>query len=318
MVVLGGAGYLGSVLTGQLVEQGHDVHVFDTFQFGEQSLAHLRGLPNFHFTRGDIREIDAMTACIRDSYAVILLASLVGEPACDRDHKETVDINYIATKAVAEAACYYEIPRFIFASTDSAYGIQEGIMYEDSPMKPISLYARLKMQAEEGILALRTPNFRPTILRMATLYGLSPRMRFDLIINTLTLRAFTQGKVTVYGGQQWRPLVHVADAARAYTMCLQSPLEDVGDEILNVGSNEQNYQVHELGDLVSEVLPGTEVETVPQTPDLRDYHVCFDKITGTLGYRATRSVADGILEIYSALNAQTLGDHTDRRFYNAV
>ena len=316
VVVIGGAGYLGSVLTSQLVEQGNNVHVFDTFQFGEQSLAHLRDFQNFHITQGDIRDITAVTDCIKDAHGVVLLASLVGEPACDRDSKETVDINYIATKAVAEACRYYEVPRFIYASTDSAYGIQEGTMYEESPLNPISLYTRLKMQTEEEILDLQTSTFRPTVLRMATIYGLSPRMRFDLIINTLTMNAYTRRKVTIYGGQQWRPLVHVVDAARAYSMCLEKPLDASAGQIFNVGSNEQNYQVSQLGDLIKDVLPEIEVETVPQTPDLRDYHVCFDKITDTLGYQTTRSVADGILEIYSAFDAQMFTDHTDRRYYN--
>ena len=317
IVVIGGAGYVGSVLSQQLLDKGHQVEVFDSLRFGQQSLDQLSGLPNFRLTQGDIRDIAAVTACIKDTDGVVLLASLVGEPACDRDPKETVDINYIATKAVAEACRYYEIPRFIFASTDSAYGIQEGIMYEDSPLNPISLYARLKMKAEEEVLGLQTPTFRPTVLRMATIYGLSPRMRFDLIINTVTLHAFTRGTVTVYGGQQWRPLVHVADAARAYVMCLEAPLGPLAGQIFNVGSNEQNYQVFQLGKLVKEVLPNVKVETVPQTPDLRDYHVCFDKIANTLGYKAKRSVADGILEIYSALTAQAFGDYTHPRYYNA-
>lgn len=316
VVVLGGAGYLGSVLAGQLLDQGNQVEVFDTLRFGQESLAMLSQLDNFRLTQGDIRDTAAVTSSVKDAYAVVLLASLVGEPACDRDPKETVDVNYIATKAVAEACRYYEIPRFIFASTDSAYGIQEGTMYEDSPLNPISLYARLKMQAEEEILGLENGSFKPTILRMATIYGLSPRMRFDLIINTLTLHAFTRRKVTVYGGQQWRPLVHVADAALAYAMCLQAPLETSGGQVFNVGSNQQNYQVFQLGELVNEVLPEIEVETVPQTPDLRDYHVCFDKISEALGYQVTHSVADGILEIHSALKTREFGDYTDRRYYN--
>lgn len=190
-------------------------------------------------------------------------------------------------------------------------------MVEESPLNPISLYARLKARVEAELLALEDDNFRPTILRMATIYGLSPRMRFDLIINILVLHALTKGKITIFGGKQWRPLVHVVDAARAYVMALNSPLEVVAGQIFNVGSNEQNYQIHELGELVRQVFPEVQVDTVPQTPDLRDYHVCFDKITRALGYQVKYSVLDGIQEIREALRNGMIPDHEYAGYYNA-
>lgn len=317
IVVIGGAGYLGSVLTGQLLEQGFQVEVFDSLRFGEGPLSGYSSHPGFKLTNGDIRHIDEVSDCVKGSYGVVLLASLVGEPACDKNPQETEDINFLATKSVAETCRYHGIERFIFASTDSAYGIQEGIMYEDSPMAPISLYGQLKVQSEHEIMTLADDIFKPTILRMATIYGLSPRMRFDLVVNVLTLNAHVNEKITIHGGAQWRPLVHVADAARAYVMCLQSPLEDVGGEIFNVGSNEQNYQIGHIGDQIKSVFHEVDVETVPQVPDLRDYYVNFDKITNILGYQVQYSVADGIREIYSALDSGAIKDHTDPRHYNA-
>jgi len=317
VVVIGGAGYLGSVLTGQLLDQGHKVRVFDALRFGDQSLSAYRNHSAFELRRGDIRDIGQVSSCIQDANAVILLASLVGEPACDKDAKETIDINFLATKAVAEACRYYQVPRFIFASTDSAYGIQEGILYEDSPMNPISLYAQLKTQVEKEIMSLQGDGFMPTVLRMATIYGLSPRMRFDLIINILVLHSYSKGKITIFGGKQWRPLVHVSDAAMAYAMCLDAPLEAVGGQVFNVGSNDQNFQIGQLGDLLQEVLPDVDMETIPQSPDLRDYHVSFDKITETLGYQVKYSVADGIQEIYNSLKNGNFGDPTNPRYYNA-
>jgi len=317
VTLIGGAGYLGSVLTGQLLDQGYKVRVFDALKFGDESLVIYRSNPAFEVIQGDIRNIGEVTSAIKDANSVVLLASLVGEPACDKDAKETVDINFLATKAVAEACRYYKVPRFIFASTDSAYGIQEGILYEDSPMNPISLYAVLKTQVEKEIMSLQNDSFMPTVLRMATIYGMSPRMRFDLIINILALHSYSRGKITIYGGKQWRPLVHVADAAMAYAMCLEAPLEDVGGQVFNVGSNEQNFQIGQLGHLLQEVLPDIEMETIPQSPDLRDYHVSFDKIRETLGYQVKYSVADGIQEIYSGLKDGSFGDPTNPRYYNA-
>ena len=318
VLILGGAGYLGSVLTEVLLKNGHKAHVFDALSFGGDSLNQFHSHPNFRLTQGDIRHIDEVTACIEGADAVILLASLVGEPACDRDPKETVDINYLATKTVAEACRYYQVPRFIFASTDSAYGIQEGIMYEDSPMKPISLYGRLKVAAEREIMGLADESFQPTILRMATIYGLSHRMRFDLVVNTLALNAVVNEKITIYGGVQWRPLVHVADAAKAYFKCLEAPLSVVGNQVFNVGSNEQNYQIGHIGDMIRTVFTEIEVETIPQSPDLRDYHVSFDKITEALDYHVDHSVVDGIQEIRRVLTDGSISDPKDGRYYNVA
>ena len=318
VVVLGGAGYLGSVLTRQLLEQGYQVQVFDALRFGDDALDGVRAHPNFQLKKGDIRNIAEVTECIPGAYAVIQLASLVGEPACDQDPKDTVDINLIATKAVAEACRYYRVSRFIFASTDSAYGIQEGIMREQSPMYPTSLYGKLKVRAEEEILGLAGVGFQPTILRMATIYGLSPRMRFDLVVNVLTLNAVVNERITIFGGAQWRPLVHVADAAAAYVLCLDATLETVGGQVFNVGSNEQNYQIGQIGEEVRSAFPELEVETVPQSPDLRDYYVCFDKITAALGYRVEHSVVDGVREIRRALTDGTIANYRHPRHYNVA
>ena len=316
VLVFGGAGYLGSVLTGQLLDEGYEVEVFDSLRFGKQSLCGYAGHPRFRLTVGDIRDIEAVTESVRSAYAVVFLAALVGEPACDINAKEAVDINLIATKAIAEACRYYGVNRFLYASTDSAYGVREGIMVEDAPLNPISLYARLKAQVEAEILGMGDGAFKPIILRMATIYGYSPRMRFDLIINILTLHAFSRGKITIFGGKQWRPLVHVADAAQAYVLALEAPPETVGGQIFNVGSNEQNYQVGQLGELVRQVFPEVQIETISQTPDLRDYHICFDKIRRELGYRVRYSVADGIREIRRALENGSIKDHQDPRYYN--
>ena len=318
VVLFGGAGYLGSVLTGQLLDSGYAVQVLDSLRFGDIGVVPYRDRPDFDVIDADICDIPQVSSAVKGAQGAILLASLVGEPACDRDPKQTVDINYLATKSLAEICRYYEVPRFIFASTDSAYGIQEGIMYEDSPMNPISLYGRLKVRAEREILALKDESFRPTVLRMATIYGLSPRMRFDLVVNILTLNAFVHGKITVHGGAQWRPLVHVADAAKAYVMCLEAPLADVGGQVFNVGSNDQNYQIGQLGDLIKSVFREVKVETVPESPDLRDYHVCFDKISSVLGYRVQRSVTDGIREIERALADGQIADHSHPRHYNVT
>ena len=318
VLIVGGAGYLGSVLSRQLLASDRRVTVLDTLLFGEDSVTELKGRSDFTLVQGDFTDISVASAIVESGVdAVVLLAALVGEPACDRDPRRAVDVNYLGALNLARTCCYFGVPRFLFASTDSAYGIQEGIMYEESPLEPISLYARLKMQAETEIRALAGASFFPTILRMATIYGPSPRMRFDLVINVLSKHAWANGKIKVFGGEQWRPLVHVEDAARAYVMCLEEQRVNVGGKVFNVGDNDQNYQVGTLGRLVAEVFDNIQIETVPQTPDLRDYRVNFDRISNDIGYRVEHSVVDGIRGIRTALEAGLIADPEDRKHYNA-
>lgn len=317
ILVVGGAGYLGSVLTRQLLDEGYRVRVFDRFLFGEEPLAAILNNGHLDIRRGDVRDLTSVLEALEGVEAVVLLAALVGEPACDRNPEATFGVNYVATVALAEACAYRGIQRFLFASTDSAYGIQEGVMSETSPLQPISLYARLKAEAERKILALASNRFAPCVLRMATIYGLSPRMRFDLVVNVLTMHAATKGRCTVYGGWQWRPLVHVRDAARAYGAVLAAPIEKVRGQIFNVGSNEQNYQIYQLGDLMRQAVPQVIIDTTDVPPDLRDYHVSFEKIGQTLGYRVRHSVIEGIQEMYDAIAQGWIIDPHEPRYRNA-
>jgi len=317
VLVMGGAGYIGSVLTRMLIERGYRTTVFDALLFGGESLAEVQNHPNFRLIQGDLRDAAAVSRAVQDQDAVILLAALVGEPACARDPQETVAINLLAGRTAAEACRYYKIPRFLFASTDSCYGIQEGILFEDSPLKPISLYAELKRDLERELLSMAGNGFKPTILRLATVYGLSPRMRFDLIINILTMHAVVHKKIKIFGGRQWRPLVHVADAARGFIKALEAPADRINGQVFNIGSNDQNYQIGRLGELVRASLPDIEIETIDQAPDLRDYHVNFDKAADLLGYRAERTVADGITEIAAALRSGMIADPFDPKYRNA-
>ena len=318
VLVLGGAGYIGSVLTRLLLDEGYQATVFDNLLFGQESLTELSGRDGFRLIEGDLRDVAAVSGAVRGMDAVILLAALVGEPACDRDPKATVDINYLGSRNAIEACRYYKVPRFLFASTDSCYGIQEGILYEDSDLRPISLYGELKRDIERELLILKgVEGFCPTILRLATVYGLSPRMRFDLIINILTMHGVVNNKIKIFGGKQWRPLVHVRDVARGFLACLKAPEDRIRGEVFNIGSNDQNYQIGYLGELVKKSLPEIEIETIDQPPDLRDYHVNFDKAEKVLGYKAEIEVHEAIKEIEKALRTETIKNPTAPKYRNA-
>lgn len=301
VLVTGAGGYLGSVLTAQLLERGHSVRALDLFLFGEQGLDAVRAHPRLEIVRGDMRDLRLVSEAVDGMNAVVCLAALVGEAACDRDPRGTIATNHVATLALAEASAYAGAERFLFASTDSAYGIREGVMLEDSPCNPLSLYARLKLDTEKRLLALGSDSLAVSVLRQATLYGLSPRMRFDLIINVLTLHAVTRRAFTIYGGKQWRPLIHVADSAHAFALAIEAPLDVIRGEIFNVGTNDQNFQIYQLGDLVAELIPEAERKTTDVPPDLRDYHVNFDKIARCLRFEARRTIADAVSEIRQAL-----------------
>lgn len=319
VLLIGGAGYLGGALSPILLNEGHQVTVFDNISFGSEAVSPLLSHDNFKFLAGDLRDITAVSQSLIGQDAVVLLAALVGEPACDRDPVETADINYLATINAMRAAEYHGVKRFIFTSTDSCYGAQEQVnLTEESPLKPISLYAELKARVEKEFLAMpRGDDFQPVILRLATLYGLSPRMRFDLVINLLTREAVVGSGAKIFSGEQWRPLVHVRDAAKAFAMALGAPSELVSGQIFNVGSNQQNIQFKHLRDILIEAVPGAKIETVPQPPDLRDYHVCFDKVKEVLNFSPDFTPNDGIVEIRQALLAGRFDDPYDQRYRNA-
>ncbi|MDR2141532.1 MAG: NAD(P)-dependent oxidoreductase [Deltaproteobacteria bacterium] len=299
-LIAGGAGYLGLTLARALLASGREVTILDSL---------LHGLPpaltslNVNFLEGDIRDISLTHRALQGFDEVVDLAALVGEPACDASPAEANQVNYLAAANLAAAAETAGVQRFILASTDSCYGARENEkLTELSPLAPLSLYARTKAWAEAAILSRPPrPDFQPTVLRMATIYGLADRTRFDLAVNLLTREATLKKRIKIFSGEQWRPLVHVADAARAFVLALDAPPALVSGQIFNVGSNEQNVQFKDLGALIAKVIPETVVETIPEPPDLRDYWVDFDKIRLILRFQPKYSLKAGILELRKAI-----------------
>jgi nucleoside-diphosphate-sugar epimerase len=240
----------------------------------------------------------------------------VGDPACSLDEKLTLEINLAATRMVAEAAQGCGVKRFIYASSCSVYGYSSNILDERSRLRPMSLYARAKIGSEQTLLALNGPDFHPVILRLATVYGLSPRPRFDLVVNLLAAKAVCDGEITIFGGEQWRPFVHVADVAQTIVLCLKAPLINVKARAFNVGTDEQNYTINQVGELVQRVIPEARLLNQGDGKDKRDYHVSFARIRRELGFKPRYTVEDGVNEIATALRKGVLGDYRDRLFSN--
>ncbi len=316
VLVIGGAGFIGSVLCRQLLRQGYSVRVLDTLLYGRESLTDLLTNPHFELVEGDSRDVSAVFRAMLDMNAVVHLGELVGDPACALDEKLTREINLAATRMIAEAAQGCGAKRFIYASSCSVYGASSEVSDERSELNPLSLYAWAKIACERVLLALNGPDFHPVILRLATVYGLSYRPRFDLVVNLLTAKAARDGEITIFGGDQWRPFVHVADVAQAIIRGLEAPLANVKGGIFNVGSDEQNYTITQVGELVQRVIPQARLVTQPGDTDRRDYRVSFAKIHRELGFTPEYGVEDGVRELAAALRTGRIGNYQDKRHSN--
>jgi len=241
VLVIGGAGYIGSVLVRKLLRAGYQVRVLDQLLFGDASIRELFEHPRFELLRGDFRHVDAVIRAVKGMDAVVHLGAIVGDPACALDEQTTLQTNYAATALVADVCRGYGVSRFVFASTCSVYGANDKIVDEGSVLNPVSLCAATKIDSERILLAARNETFHPTILRLATAFGWSPRPRFDLVVNLLTARAVLEKKVVIFNGEQWRPFVHVKDIARAFCLTLDADVAKVSGETFNVGGPELNH-----------------------------------------------------------------------------
>jgi nucleoside-diphosphate-sugar epimerase len=316
VLIVGGAGYLGSVLVRKLLQTGRTVRVLDSFIYGKRPLQSLEGRKNLEILEGDFRDIQTVVNSLKDIDAVVLLAAVVGDPAAHLRPEQTIETNILAAQSLAFACKLHCISRFVFASTCSVYGRTKDVLDENAPLNPVSLYARTKIFSEKSIFELAGDNFSPTILRMGTLYGYSPRMRFDLVVNTMSMKAFTEKRIQVYGGNQWRPLLHVEDAADAFIRCLDAPLEEIGNHIFNVGANEQNYQIREVAEMIGRSLKKVRIEVENKQLDARDYRVSFDKIQHKLDFKPQGTIPTAAKKIVRELSEGTLRNPYARVYYN--
>jgi nucleoside-diphosphate-sugar epimerase len=316
VLVVGGAGYLGSVLTQKLLLNGFRVRILDSFIYGRRSLDSLSNNENLEIVEGDLRNIHTCVSSLEGTDAVVLLAAIVGDPASKIRPTETIETNVLATQALASACKLHHINRFLYASTCSVYGVGAEQLDEQASLNPVSLYARTKIESENIILGMGDDYFSPTILRMGTLYGYSPRMRFDLVVNTMSMKSFTEGKIQVFGGKQWRPLLGVEDAADVYVRCLKADLPDVGNQVFNVGSDAQNYQIDEVARIISGALEDTPISRDNSNLDARDYRVCFDKLTRILKFEPQQTIDNAARIIFDNLKSGEIQDPTHKIYYN--
>jgi len=316
VLVIGGAGYIGSALLPKLLEKGYQVRLVDLLLYGTEPIEKFLEHPHLEVMQADFRQIDKIVEAMRDVDAVIHLGGIVGDPASALDEELTTEINLIATRMIAEVAKGSGVGHFIFASTCSVYGASDQMLDERSELNPVSLYARSKIASEKVLLQMADEHFAPVILRFGTIYGLSGRTRFDLVVNLLTAKAYVDKEITIFGGDQWRPFLHVDDAAQALLQVMEAPMGLVRNQIFNVGSNEQNFTIRQVGEIVHSFVADAIVVNKGEDVDRRNYWVNFNKINHALGFAPNWTVEQGVEQVLQALRSGRVGDYKDARYSN--
>jgi nucleoside-diphosphate-sugar epimerase len=320
ILVTGGAGYIGSTLVPRLLSAGHHVRVLDVLTHGGHSLLGVWSHPHFEFFLGDLRDPLAVAKAVAGADAVVNLAAIVGDPACARHPDVARATNLDASLALLEKCKRSAVTRLIFASTCSNYGkMLDANQYvdESSELRPVSLYAETKVAVEKAILdPAKTGPLCATALRFATIYGVAPRMRFDLTVNEFTMEMMTKKRLTVFGEQFWRPYVHVRDAARAIQMVLEQPADKMRNAVFNVGDTEENFRKIDLVELIKPYAKDAVVEYVKKQEDPRDYRVSFAKIRKALGFELSRKVQDGVHEVAQLICDQVVQDFDNPQYRN--
>jgi len=300
ILVTGHRGYIGTILTPMLVSAGHHVVGLDSDLY--QRCTFSDRIPNIESINKDLRDID--TGDVDGFDAIIHLAALSNDPLGDLNPNLTYEINYIASVKLAKLAKKANVPRFLFSSSCSTYGAAgDGMLNEDAEFNPVTPYGNSKVLVEKEVSKLADENFSPTFLRNTTAYGVSPRMRFDIVLNNLVAWAYSTGSILIKSdGTPWRPLIHIEDISRGFLSVLNASRDVIHNQAFNVGLNEENYQIRDLAEIVRETVPGCKIEYAKDAgPDKRSYRVDFSKIFRTLpDFKPQWNVKKGVRELYEA------------------
>jgi len=318
-VVTGGAGYVGAATTEELLAAGRRVRVLDVLLHGQQHIADMLREKGAEVIVGDIRDPEVRRTALEGAEALVHLAAIVGDPACALDPELSNDVNVKASQSLVADAKAAGVERLVFASTCSNYGRMADPtvpITEEGELRPVSLYAEQKVGIEQAMLGGELNGLKPTCLRFATVYGVAPRMRFDLTVNEFTRDLWADKELEVFGEQFWRPYVHVRDAARAVRTALEAPEEKVAHEVFNVGRSGENYRKLDIVEVIQSQMDTGKVSYVRRDEDPRDYKVSFDKVREVLGYETLMTVPDGIAEVAAALSAGSFEDPFGRSYRN--
>lgn len=320
ILVTGAAGYIGSVVVKQLLNKGYLVRGIDILNFGGEALLSVYNHPNFEFVKGDLRKESDVVKSLENVSGIIHLAAIVGDPACAKEPQVAEETNWNASKLLFDNAHQTStVERFVFASTCSNYGKMPGekLLNEDSELNPVSLYAKLKVKFEKYVLESETrKDFVPTVLRFATAYGLSPRIRFDLTVNEFSKEVALERELVIFGEQFWRPYCHVEDLANACILAMESESAKVNHKVFNVGDSNENYQKKMIADEILKFAPQAKIKYIHKDEDPRDYKVDFSRIKNELGFKVSRTVPEGLREIYSIVKNGIIKNPDSKQYIN--
>ena len=316
ILVTGGAGYVGAVLVPKLIKKGYSVKVIDLYLYGDDVLDAVKNHPNLKEIKGDIRNKELLKKEIPNSNAVIHLACISNDPSYELDPDLGKSVNYDAFINLVDVSRKSRVKRFIYASSSSVYGIkEEEEVTEDLPLEPLTDYSKYKAKCEEVLLREARDDFTVTITRPSTVCGYSPRMRLDLTVNILTNHAINKGEITVFGGEQKRPNLHIEDMTDLYLFLLEQSGEKVHKKIYNVGY--ENYRVREIAEMVRDTLGGNITIVTTPTNDKRSYHVSSKKIKEELGFEARHTIQEAIVDLKRAFDEGKIPNPMDDiRYYN--
>lgn len=310
VLLLGGAGYIGSALFPKLLARGHNVVLLDLFLHQNESGLREYAHPNLTVIRADFRDDRLLPQVMGGVDIVIHLGGIVGDAACELNHDLAVSINVDAVRTIGRLAKAHGVNRFLYASTCAIYGSSAELASEASHPYPGTLYAATKVEAETALGEISDAGFQPTVLRFASLYGLSTRKRFDLVVNAFAASAKIDRKIRIHGGDQFRPFIHVDDAARAICAVMDAEQSLIRGEVYNVGGDEQNYTIRQIADRVCQRVPGTRVDIATPSFTPVSYRVSFQKICRTLGFSTEWTVDQGICQVLDEVSGEDLARYT--------
>lgn len=319
ILVTGGAGYVGSILIPSLIEDGHKIKCLDRFFFGDEYLSSKKFNKNLELVKDDIRWFDSKI--LNDIDLVFDLAALSNDPVGELDPQKTYEINHLGRVRVATLSKKMGVPQYILASSASIYGQQSQIVDETSEVHPITTYSKANRKAEIDVLNLDDSSFTVSCMRFSSIFGVSPRMRFDISVNSMILDLFKTGKITVRGMNNQRPFIHIKDAVKAYHMILKTPKDKVKGEIFNVGSDDQNYKIGDLAKIIASSIDNKCELVLGDNKDFRSYEVSFKKINDVMKFKTDYTIKDCAIEMLDDLKnnkIQNLEKSITLKWYNQI
>tara|TARA_Y100001970_G_C14208487_1_gene845464 strand:- start:693 stop:2072 length:1380 start_codon:yes stop_codon:yes gene_type:complete len=321
VLIVGGAGFIGTVLTSKLLEKNYHVTVLDNLIYDNKVIKkNYKNIKNFNFILGDVCDINIQIKAIKEIDVVVYLSEIVGDPACSAKPEDALKTNYLSVLSFANLCSHLAIDKFIYTSSCSVYGLDKynKLLSEKSNLNPVSHYARIKIMSEKALLSSANNNFKPTIIRLGTVFGPSKRMRFDLVVNTMSKFAYFNNKIEVHGGNQWRPNIHVEDVADGIISIIKAKKSNVGNQIFNLSNDKLNLQIIQIAKKIKNVFKNANLNIIKTTTDPRNYKVSSKKIKNKTGFVAKKNIESALKDIKNMFISRKIKNPNDKIYNNLL